>query len=81
MQNESKNKITELDNSAVSTYKNERLEYFLCIDNQKIHELFLPIEELLEEKSLANTKRELKQKLAKSLSRVDCCFQYVWTQS
>lgn len=60
-----KEQITELDNSAVSTYKNERLEYFLCIDNQKIHELFLPIEELLEEKSLANTKRELKQKLAK----------------
>lgn len=60
-----KEQIMALDDSAASTYKNERLDYFLNIENPDIHKLFLPIEELLEEKSLANTKRELKQKLAK----------------
>lgn len=57
--------VSALNDSDVSNYKNERLEYFLSIDNSEIQKLFLPIEELLEEKSLANTKRELKQKLAK----------------
>lgn len=60
-----KKQIVTLDDSLVSTYKNERLDYFLMTNNQEIHKLFLPIEELLEEKSIANTKRELKQKLAK----------------
>lgn len=60
-----KEQIMALDDSAASTYKNERLDYFLNIENPDIHKLFLPIEELLEEKSLANTKRKLKQKLAK----------------
>lgn len=54
-----------MDDSAVATYKNERLDYFLNIDNPKIHKLVLPIEELLEEKFLANTKRELGQRLTK----------------
>lgn len=61
-----KEQIMALDDSAASTYKNERLDYFLNIENPDIHKLFLPIEELLEEKFLANTKRELKQKLAKA---------------
>ena len=61
-----KKQIMALDDSGASTYKNERLDYFLNIENPDIHKLFLPIEELLEEKSLANTKRELKQKLAKA---------------
>ena len=60
-----KKQIIALDDSAVATYKNERLDYFLNIDNPKIHKLFLPIEELLEEKFLANTKRELGQRLTK----------------
>ena len=65
MQNKSKKQIIALDDSAVATYKNERLDYFLNIDNPEIHKLFLPIEELLEEKFLANTKRELGQRLTK----------------
>ena len=60
-----KKQIIALDDSAVATYKNERLDYFLNIDNPEIHKLFLPIEELLEEKFLANTKRELGQRLTK----------------
>lgn len=63
--NRIKNQVMALDDSAASTYKNERLDYFLSIDSPEIHKLFMPIEELLEEKSLANTKRELKHKLAK----------------
>lgn len=63
--NRIKDQIMALDDSAASTYKNERLDYFLSIDNSEIHKLFLPIEELLEEKFLANTKRELKHKLIK----------------
>ena len=58
-----KEQITALDDSEVSTYKTERLDYFLSIDNSKIRELFLPIKDLLEEKYLANTKREIMQKL------------------
>ncbi len=56
--------VAALDDSAVSNYTNERLEYFLSIDNPKIQKLFLPIEELLEEKFLVYTIRELRQKLA-----------------
>lgn len=55
--------ITALDDSEVLTYKKERLDYFLNIDNPKIRELFLPIKNLLEEKYYANTKREIRQKL------------------
>lgn len=57
--------VAALDDSFASNYKNERLEYFLSIDNHEIQKLFLPIQELLEEKSLVNTIRELRQKLAK----------------
>lgn len=60
-----KEHIMTLDDSAALTYNDERLDYFLKIDNTEIHKIFLPIEELLEEKSLNSTKRELKQKLAK----------------
>ena len=60
-----KEQIMALDDSAASTYKNERLDYFLNIDNPEIHKLFLPIEEVLEEKTLANIKRELEHNLAK----------------
>lgn len=60
-----KGQIMALDDFAASTYKNEKLDYFLKIDNSEIHKLFLPIEELLEEKTLANTKSELRQRLAK----------------
>lgn len=58
-----KEQIMALDDSAASTYKNERLDYFLKIDNSEIHKLFLPIEELLEEKFLINARRELKNRL------------------
>lgn len=60
-----KKQVMELDDSSAASYKNERLEYFLSIGNPKIKKLFLPIKELLEEKSLINVKRELGQKLAK----------------
>lgn len=57
--------VTTLNDSDISTYKNEKLEYFLNINDPNIHKLFLPIEELLEEKSLINAKRGLRQKLDK----------------
>lgn len=60
-----KNQISALSDSEASLYKNERLEYFLNIEDPDIQKLFLPVEELLEEKCLANTRQVLKQKLTK----------------
>lgn len=60
-----KNQVTLLNDSEASTYKNERLEYFTNINDSNIQKIFLPIEELLEEKSLTYTMQELKKKLVK----------------
>lgn len=57
--------IESLDTASLNNYKNERLDYFLGIDNQEIHKLFSPIEDLLEEKTLGCIKENLYKQLAK----------------
>lgn len=57
--------IENLEVTSLSNYKNERLDYFLNIDNPEVHRLFSPIEDLLEEKTLRCLKEELYKKLAK----------------
>lgn len=57
--------IESLDTASLNNYKNERLDYFLSIDNQEIHKLFSPIEDLLEEKTLGCIKENLYKQLAK----------------
>lgn len=58
--------IENLDIESLNNYKNERLDYFLGIDNPEIHKLFSPIEDLIEEKSLGC----LKEALYKQLTRI-----------
>jgi len=60
-----KQQVTSLNDSEASTYKNERLEYFTNINESNIQKIFLPIEELLEEKLLTYTTQELNKKLVK----------------
>lgn len=55
--------IESLDTASLNNYKNERLDYFLGIDNQEIHKLFSPIEDLLEEKALGCIKENLYKQL------------------
>lgn len=57
--------IENLEVVSLINYKNERLDYFLNIDNPEVHKLFSPIEDLLEEKTLGCLKEELYKKLAK----------------
>lgn len=57
--------IESLDTASLNNYKNERLDYFLGIDNQEIHKLFSPIEDLLEEKTLGCIKENLYKQLTK----------------
>lgn len=57
--------IESLDSASLNNYKNERLDYFLGIDNQEIHKLFSPIEDLLEEKNLGCIKENLYKQLTK----------------
>lgn len=57
--------VESLDIESLNDYKNERLDYFLGIDNPEVHKLFSPIEDLLEEKTLGCLKEELYKKLAK----------------
>ena len=57
--------IESLDSTSLNNYKNERLDYFLGIDNQEIHMLFSPIEDLLEEKTLGFLKENLYKRLDK----------------
>ena len=57
--------IEILDTASLNNYKNERLDYFLGIDNQEIHKLFSPIEDLLEEKTLGCIKENLYKQLTK----------------
>ena len=58
--------IESLDIESINNYKNERLDYFLGIDNPEIHKLFSPIEDLIEEKTLGC----LKEALYKQLIRI-----------
>lgn len=62
-----KKQIELLESSEVVNYKNEKLEYFLGIENAEIHKLFSPIEDLLEEKNIA----AVKSQAIKSLSTID----------
>ena len=57
--------IENLDVASLSNYKNERLDYFLNIDNPEVHKLFSPIEDLLEEKTLGFLKENLYKRLTK----------------
>lgn len=57
--------IENLDIESLNNYKNERLDYFLGIDNPEIHKLFSPIEDLLEEKILGFLKENLYKQLTK----------------
>lgn len=57
--------IENLEVTSFSNYKNERLDYFLNIDNPEVHKLFSPIEDLLEEKILGCLKEKLYKNLAK----------------
>ena len=57
--------IENLEVTSLANYKNERLDYFLNVDNPEIHKLFSPLEDLLEEKTLGCLKEELYKKLAK----------------
>lgn len=50
--NKLKKQIESLEPSEIINYKNERLEYFLSIENAEIHKLFSPIEDMLEEKNI-----------------------------
>lgn len=58
--------IESLNIESLNNYKNERLDYFLGIDNPEIHKLFSPIEDLIEEKTLGC----LKEALYKQLTRI-----------
>ena len=57
--------IENLEVTSFSNYKNERLDYFLNIDNPEVYKLFSPIEDLLEEKILGCLKEKLYKNLAK----------------
>lgn len=57
--------IENLDIASLNNYKNERLDYFLSIENSEIHKLFSPIEDLLEEKVLGCIKENLYKQLTK----------------
>ena len=57
--------IETLDIASLNNYSNERLDYFLGIDNPEIHKLFSPIEDLLEEKTLGYLKETLYKQLTK----------------
>lgn len=57
--------IENIEVASLPNYQNERLDYFLSIDNPEVHKLFNPIEDLLEEKILGCLKEELYKKLAK----------------
>jgi hypothetical protein len=48
-----KKQIENLESSEIENYRNERLDYFLSIENAEVHKLFSPIEDLLEEKNLS----------------------------
>lgn len=63
--NRIRKEIEQLDLDMLANYKNERLEYFLKIDNEKIRKLFSPLEDMLEEKAYERIKSEVNKKLVK----------------
>ena len=63
--NRIRKEIEKLDLNMLANYKNERLEYFLKIDNEVIRKLFSPLEDMLEEKAYERIKREVNKKLVK----------------
>lgn len=63
--NRIKKEIEQLDLNMLVNYKNERLEYFLNIDNEEIRKLFSPLEDMLEEKAYERIKSEVNKKLVK----------------
>jgi len=63
--NRIRKEIEQLDLTMLSNYKNERLEYFLNIDNEEIRKLFSPLEDILEEKAYEKIKSEVNKKLVK----------------
>ena len=63
--NRIRKEIEQLDLNMLANYKNERLEYFLKIDNEVIRKLFSPLEDMLEEKAYERIKSEVNKKLVK----------------
>lgn len=63
--NRIRKEIEKLDLNMLANYKNERLEYFLKIDNEVIRKLFSPLEDMLEEKAYERIKSEVNKKLVK----------------
>lgn len=60
-----KKEIENLDSASLRNYQNERLDYFLGINNPKIHQLFSPIEDYIEEKTLEYLKEDIHKRLVK----------------
>ena len=60
-----KKELENLDSASLRNYKNERLDYFLSINNPKIHQLFSPIEDYIEEKTLECLKEDIHKRLVK----------------
>ena len=60
------NQVESMDVSEIANFKNEKLDYFLGLDNAEIHKLFSPIEDLLEEKNIA----VIKSQTIKSLTTI-----------
>ena len=63
--NRIRKEIEQLDLDMLANYKNERLEYFLKIDNEEIRKLFSPLEDMLDEKAYEGIKSEVNKKLVK----------------
>lgn len=63
--NRIRKEIEQLDLNMLVNYKNERLEYFLNINNEEIRKLFSPLEDMLEEKAYERIKSEVNKKLVK----------------
>lgn len=63
--NRIRKEIEQIDLNMLANYKNERLEYFLKIDNEVIRKLFSPLEDMLEEKAYERIKSEVNKKLVK----------------
>ena len=63
--NRIRKEIEQLNLNMLANYKNERLEYFLKIDNEMIRKLFSPLEDMLEEKAYERIKSEVNKKLVK----------------
>ncbi len=55
--------IEGLEADKISSYKNERLCYFLGIDDPEINKLFSPIEDILEEKNITGIKKNIYKRL------------------